>query len=273
MGINKQKNRKMDAGTGLTLLGSAIGGAKILEKLLGPTSEYIGEAIKEWTEKKVNNVQRIFKNAEEKLGSRINEPGRVPPKILKAVLGDGAWCEEELQADYFGGILASSRSGVSRDDRGAYIISIISKLSSYQLRTHYLFYHSLKQHFNGHDLNIGTSSDRGKMRIYIPITSWIESMDLQLDEINNLHQIFQHAIWGLNKEQLIDTFKYGDPEDMICKKASIYGVEFNPSQLGVEIFLWAYGEGRKQNNDFFKTNMNFKIIDGFRLSPTHKSVE
>jgi hypothetical protein len=261
----------MDAVTGLTILGSAIGGAKVVEKLLGPTSEYIGEAIKEWTEKKVKNTQRIFKNAEEKLGTRINEPGKVPPKILKGVLEEGAWCEEELQADYFGGILASSRSGVSRDDRGAYIISIISKLSSYQLRTHYLFYHALKQHFNGQDMNIGISSDRGKMRIFIPITSWIESMDLQPNEMENLHQIFQHAIWGLNREQLIDTFQYGNPEDMKCKEAKLYGVEFNPSQLGVEIFLWAYGEGRKQNNDFFKVNMNFKNIEGFRLSKTYKS--
>ena len=31
----------MDPGTGLTILGSAIGGAKLVEKLLGPTADYI----------------------------------------------------------------------------------------------------------------------------------------------------------------------------------------------------------------------------------------
>ncbi len=42
----------IDPGTGLTILGSAIGSAKVVEKILGPTSEYIGEQLKEWTEKK-----------------------------------------------------------------------------------------------------------------------------------------------------------------------------------------------------------------------------
>lgn len=33
----------IDPGTGLTILGSTIGRAKVVEKILGPTSEYIGE--------------------------------------------------------------------------------------------------------------------------------------------------------------------------------------------------------------------------------------
>lgn len=63
----------IDPGTGLAILGSAIGGAKVAEKILGPTSEYIGEQLKEWTKKKVKNTANIFKNAEKKLGSKINE--------------------------------------------------------------------------------------------------------------------------------------------------------------------------------------------------------
>ena len=130
----------IDPGTGLAILGSAIGGAKVAEKILGPTSEYIGEQLREWTEKKVKNTANIFKNAEKKLGDKINETGKVSPKVLKGILDDGAWCEEELQVEYFGGVLASSRTGVSRDDRGAYFVSLISRLSSYQLRTHFLLY-------------------------------------------------------------------------------------------------------------------------------------
>src|ERR1700761_7877688 len=129
----------IDAGTGLTVLGSAIGGKKIAEKILGPTADYIGEQLKEWTKKRVENTAKIFQNAEKKLGDKINESGQVSPKVLKGILEDGAWCEEELQVDYFGGVLASSRSGITRDDRGAYFTSLISRLTTYQLRTHYLF--------------------------------------------------------------------------------------------------------------------------------------
>ena len=64
----------MDAGSGLAILGSTIGGAKIIEKLLGPTAEYLGEGLKSWTSKRVQNVGRIFKNAQTKLGERIDAP-------------------------------------------------------------------------------------------------------------------------------------------------------------------------------------------------------
>lgn len=31
----------IDPGTGLTILGTAVGGAKVVEKILGPTAEYV----------------------------------------------------------------------------------------------------------------------------------------------------------------------------------------------------------------------------------------
>ena len=65
----------IDSGTGLTILGSAIGGAKVVEKILGPTSEFVGEQIKEWAVKKITNTANVFKNAEKKLGDKINQPG------------------------------------------------------------------------------------------------------------------------------------------------------------------------------------------------------
>ena len=81
----------------MTILGSAIGGAKVVEKILGLTSEYIGEQLKEWTVKKVKNTANIFMNAEKKLGDKINSEGKVSPKFLKGILEDGAWCEENVK--------------------------------------------------------------------------------------------------------------------------------------------------------------------------------
>lgn len=116
----------IDPGTGLTILGSAVGGAKIVEKLLGPTADYLGGEVKELTKKGINNLSNIFKNAGQKVGEvELNKPGKVPPKVLKGILSDGPWCEDDIQVEYFGGVLASSRSGISRDDRGAYFNSLI----------------------------------------------------------------------------------------------------------------------------------------------------
>ncbi len=79
----------MDPATGLTILGSAVGGAKLVEKLLGPTADYVGTGLKNWAEKRVTNASRIFEKAAEKLGSRIDEPGAVPPRVLKEILDEG----------------------------------------------------------------------------------------------------------------------------------------------------------------------------------------
>lgn len=251
----------IDPGTGLTILGGAIGGAKVAEKILGPTAEYIGNQIKEWTEKKVENTAKIFKNAEKKLGDKINDPGKVSPKVLKGILEDGAWSEEELQVEYFGGVLASSRSGISRDDRGAYFTTLISSLTTYQLRTHFLFYQSLKTSFNGEFKNIGSSDDRSGMQLFIPFSTYIPAMDFTEGEMQNLNNFITHSIFGLQKEDLIDQYFHFGPKDYIekhFKDAPESGIVFSPTLLGVELMMWAYGHGQKNVNDFFSDQIQFE---------------
>src|SRR5712691_9549047 len=127
----------MDPGTGLAILGSAAGGAKVVEKILGPTAEYLGAGLKNWTEHRIQNVARIFRKAAGKLGSDNDSPGAVPPRVLKEVLDEGSYSDDELTAEYFGGILASGRSPSGRDDRAASYGRLTSELSTYQIRFHY----------------------------------------------------------------------------------------------------------------------------------------
>ena len=126
-------------GTGLAVLGAAIGSKELVIKLLGPTADYIGTGLQAWTERRVNNVGRIFDIAVQRLGDKLNTEGRVHPKVLKEILSEGSFCDDQLAAEYFGGLLASSRTGISRDDRGAYFVSLVANLSTYQVRAHYFF--------------------------------------------------------------------------------------------------------------------------------------
>lgn len=41
----------IDPGTGLTILGTAVDGAKVVEKILDPTAEYVGQQLKDRTGK------------------------------------------------------------------------------------------------------------------------------------------------------------------------------------------------------------------------------
>lgn len=250
----------MEPTTGLIILGSAIGSKKLVEKILGPTAEYLGEGLKDFTEKSMNNVKRIFINAKEKLGDRIDQPGAVPAKVLKGILQEGPFCEDEIAAEYFGGLLASSKSGIQRDDRGVALIALLSRLTTYQIRSHFIFYQIVKQLFNGEKLFTNKPEDRIVMRAFIPMQEYLESMESS--EHEDFSQIIGHVMHGLSREQLIEeSFRTGDPDYLSgdWKDVSQSGIIFIPSLLGAELFLWAYGYGNVHTFHFLDPRYHFPI--------------
>ena len=99
-----------------------------VQKILGPTADYLGEELKAFTQRRVENTAKIFLNAKKKLGPRLDSPGQVPPKVLKTVINEGSYSEDPIALEYFGGVLASSRTEIGRDDRGARIIKTLDNL-------------------------------------------------------------------------------------------------------------------------------------------------
>src|SRR5213595_3176893 len=103
-----------DPNTGLAVLGAAIGTKDLIVKVLGPTAEYLGGGLKDWTQRRVANLARTFSAAARKLPESPSPDEAVPPRVLRAVMNDASFAEDPVMAEYFGGVLASSRSGVSR---------------------------------------------------------------------------------------------------------------------------------------------------------------
>ena len=99
----------MDPGTGLTVLGSAIGGAQVIEKILGPTADYVGEGLRSWTQRRMENTASVFRRAAKLLGRRLDEPGQVSPRVLDRILIEAPVTEDDLAANYLAGVLAASR--------------------------------------------------------------------------------------------------------------------------------------------------------------------
>ena len=83
------------AGTGMALFASK----EVLEKLLGPTADYIGQRAKGLVEKCDINLDNIFKRAFKRAGGKIDEPRTVSPRALKEVINEGRFCDETLAAD------------------------------------------------------------------------------------------------------------------------------------------------------------------------------
>lgn len=229
-----------------------------IQRLLGPTADYIGEGLKNFVQKRSETVGKIFKNAQSKLGGKMDVPGTVPPKVLKMILNDASFSNDDLAVEYFGGILASSRTELGRDDRGAHMAKIVESLSTYQLRTHYLIYSTIRTLFSEKGLSINLKKERTKMQIFIPSSGYLSSMDFSQSEYNQIYSILPHIMFGMSRDEIINEFMIGSKENIakIFPDVSEHGTILSPAAHGVEIFLWAFGHADKPLDYFFSPEFN-----------------
>ena len=226
-------------GTGLAILGSK----EVLTKLLGPTADYLGGEARGLVEKCNINLDNILKIAVRKLGSRIGDPGTVSPRVLRHVVDEGRFVDDELVAEYYGGVLASARTENGRDDRAVGMLALIKGLSVYQLRLHCLSYTLVRQLFIGQTLNLGDQHDCLKMRVFIPTTVFRKAMEISPKE--DFAAIMIHSMFGLKRQVLLTDFLSGDLEYMEQqfpqRNIKEPGLVVTPSLPGAELFLWASG--------------------------------
>lgn len=250
----------MDANSGLAILGGAIGSAKLIEKVLGPTAEYVGAGVRDFTERRVNNIKRIFQRADALLGNAPPAGEAVPPRVLRDVLNDGSYRDDELAACYYGGILASSRSGVSTDDRGAGFTATIARLTTYQLRAHYVLYRTINEVHAGRMLNIHDGAGRHSAETLIPAGDYLAAMEYQDEE--DLDRVTAHAFFGLVRESLLEQqFRFGSVEELRkrFRAAETASVIFVPSSLGAEL-LWATGNAKLPVNAITERSLDLPEI-------------
>lgn len=251
---------------GLGAVGAYLGKDGI-QKLLGPTADYLGQGLRDFTQKRTETIGRIFQKAESKLGEKLDSPGEVPPKVLKAVLDEGSFANDSLAVEYLGGILASSRTEHGRDDRGARIAKVLDALSTYQLRTHYLIYATVRTLFASSGLSLNMN-DRPKMRIFVPFTGYFSAMDFSATENLQLTSILTHIFFGLHGDNLLEgDWQYGD-KDSISKlfpNATEGGIVCQPSSLGAELFLWAFGHADKPLDYLFSPEF-LPTVEGLPIS-------
>lgn len=259
--------------------GLAILGVKdLLVKLLGPTADYLGGAGKGLVEKCNINLNSIFQKAWDNLGNKIEEPGTVNPRILKEIVNEGSYCEDELAQEYFAGILASSRTEDGKDDRGVTNARLVSDLSSYQIKTHYIFYTLLRKTFLEYDSIISPGTDRRLMYIYIPTEVYFSAMDTEIDLTEDI-TILTHSVNGLQRNDLLTNHMYGSKNDFLAKnirnkvsklriKEEIlceHGIIFEPTPSGMELYLWAHGISQVPHQSFLSNIIKIDPINSINL--------
>lgn len=250
----------MDLTTALAIF-TALAGSEILK----PSTEAVGKKLKE-------SLGNIAAKARTKFGAKQLTNNIQPNyRVLKAISSEGAFCEDELMAEYFGGVLASSLSEVSRDDRGASFAALIGRLATYQIRAHYIFYSTVKILFDDReDVSLMSSKYRNKLEVFIPNDSFYLAMEFS--EKENVSVILPSVMSGLARESLIER-----DFEVIGGKKTAYcggnGIVFCPTDLGAELFLWAHGKNDLPVTEFLKSELKFSFETNIQLPKNYKSVE
>lgn len=215
-------------------------------KLLGPTCDYLGKEIQEWVEKRHNNVERIFDIACRRVGDELDEPGGVSPRILKEVLAEGSFVDDSLTAEYFGGLLACSRSDQADNDFYISTIKLIAQMSNIEIRTHYMLYLAVYRSLHAKSRSWQNIPPVYNL-FYIDTNDFLVAADLK-DQVSNNPVILNLCFSNLERNNLVSNAFWGKPEFLRTKYELLpkalpqnHAICFTPTYHGIELFMYANG--------------------------------
>ncbi len=205
----------------LVTAGTALAAA---HKLLGKTGDAISE-----------DMAKLYAAGRDKImaaalrKSDITKEGQVNLRVARDIFWNGSYTDESICAEYFGGILAASRSEDGKDDTGVFYVDIIKSLSAGQLKMHYILYRTLNKQFMGDEskkaLNPGQSSELQGIQLFVALGEIGEQFGKE-DMGAILH--------GLYSKDLIGNFQT-DNYDM-GNGSSVPYLRISPTSLGVQLF-------------------------------------
>lgn len=244
--------------TGFTASSAWVG-----RKLLGPLFDEIAQDLRQrYADRRAQNTQRILESGARRLGTKLEEPGTLPPRLLGLLLDEGSWCDDEVMAEYWGGIIAASRTVDGRDDRGITWAKAISRLSRFQIRAHYLLYLEMRQAaIEAEPFDVGSvATCQQLLSVYVPKSSF--AFALEVDE-TEIHAVLAHTVLGLAKEGLIDNtyYAYGPGSDIQSTgliDVPEDGLLVAPSFAGMELYFWAHGYCNSTEYQFVDRQVEFQ---------------
>ena len=241
-------------------------------RILGPTFDQIGMDLRDrYSEGRIRNTQRILEAMNRKTESANSVTGTIPPRVVMAVLEQGSWCDGEVMAEYFGGILASSSSDDEMDDRGAAWTSLVSRLATRDVHLHYLCYRALRECLVGStEIRLGMGKDRSNAQIYFPASGVLDAMDLEHSPANFNRHVTQSII-SLEREDLLGEAYVVGSREVLKSELNVEvpeeGFVFNPTSSGLRLFYWAHGVGNANIDAILDPDTSFDF------EPAIKQVE
>lgn len=211
---------------------------RIIQNVLGPTSVTLGQ---DFNSLYINGRNKILNKSIKKIDDATDK--RVANlRVARDVFFNGAFSDSEITAEYFAGVLASSRTEDGQDDSGIFFLDVIKSLSSKQLQLHYIIYRVFNQicisNSNFKKLNLHQGTELSQIKIYIPIVEILDILNIEVSE-------FGTSIFGLKSKELIDDF-FRSEDIFISEENYIPTLIISPTLLGIQLFAIAYNKSFKK---------------------------
>lgn len=221
--------------------GKAAGG--LMSRVFGPAADEIGTALGRFASYRVGNVQKIAAAADRRSLASGRE-GVINPRLARSVLEEGSYCDDELMAEYLGGLLAGGRTPSGRDDRAVSWSHLVTSMSALQLRAHFVFYREWAHALQGSDIEL--SNDTSKAEMLVELNDLLEIL-LEVNPELSGSAVITEIISGLSRNDLIGSgWAAGSASTLENVKAHA-NVPFEhvfrafPTIAGIALFGWACG--------------------------------
>jgi hypothetical protein len=242
----------------------------LANKILGPAADEIGQFLRELVAFRLRNLRKIFEAAEQK--GAADAPGQVSERVLGRVIEDGSYCPDAVSADYIGGVLTSAKYSDLRDDRGAAWVDLIARLSSFQVRLHYVFYEAMRARVLALSpvdppINNLIASD-----FYFSLADLRLALELEEGSGLDAVDIIDHSLGGLAREDLIkDRWSRsmvqapGEIHGFFRRRVPAPGIAVEPTLTGAELFMYGSGAGHLPVVEFMDPQLELGAIEGVEM--------
>ena len=211
----------------IAVTAGVAGVAYVAQQLFGKTLAEMGD-----------DLNKVYKSNRDKLlakaAAKVSDPndGAKPNlRVARDVIWNGAVTDDEVCAEYFGGLLAASRSADGKDDSALIYVDCIKALSSKQLHLHFVIYNSLNALLikAGKPVNPGMQDELGQVEVWFAMQELTVRLGLNpLIDLNVLHR--QGLIGG-----------YSTNSHVAGNKALAYA-KANPTTFGVLLYAAALND-------------------------------
>jgi hypothetical protein len=250
--------------------GAKVAG-NILTRLLGPSADVIGS---DWAERlKQRNLARLLDKTQRR-AEGSGAPGFTTPRLAAATFEAAQYADDEIVADYLSGVLSSSRAPEGGDDGGLPWSSAIARLSSLQLRLHYMVYLNARALIAPQDDHFWKVQSRTVM---MPFQQILDALGLG-EGSQGEEAKFDDAASGLRREGLLgEVFGHGpvkffEEHDQIRHSyrqtrkrlnVSFSGdvVELEITDHGLRLYLWGLGRGTDEVDVYMDETEPLELVD------------